>query len=137
MASTRSPDTHPLSAAAPIGVLVVDDQRAVREGVAELVRSSPIPLRDVLTASNCVTARSAAALLQPELVVLDVDLAGEDGLTLIGQLGPAAHVVVLTGRGDVATRDRARQLGASAFVDKGRPAAELLAAIVAAATTHK
>lgn len=118
----------------PIGVLVVDDQPAVREGVARLIACAPLALRCTGTASNGAEALSAAARLHPDVVVLDVDLAGEDGLALIPQLRATARIVVLSSHGDTATRARARQLGAQAFVEKHEPAAELLGAIVEVAT---
>lgn len=114
---------------APIGVLVVDDNLAVRAGLARLLCSAPLVLRYVRTVATADEALSAAARLQPDVVILDVDLAGEDGLTLIPQLALGARVLVLTSQSDAATRARARRLGACAFVDKSQPAAELLKAI--------
>ena len=118
-------------AAAAIGVLVVDDQLAVREGLARLISCAAMPLRCVITAATGAEALSAAALMSPEVVVLDVDLAGEDGLALIPQLKRTAGVLVLTSHGDPTTRARARQLGAAAFIEKHQPAADLLGSIVA------
>jgi DNA-binding NarL/FixJ family response regulator len=120
--------------AMPIGVLVVDDQPAVREGVARLIACAPMALRCVSTAANGAEALSAAARLHPDVVVLDVDLAGEDGLALIPQLRATSRVLVLSSHGDSATRARACQLGALAFVEKHEPATELLGAIVEVAT---
>ena len=113
-----------------IGVLIVDDQQAVREGLARLISCAPVRLRCVTTAANGAEALSTAALMRPEVVVLDVDLAGEDGLALIPELKKTAGVLVLTSHGDPATRARARQLGAAAFIEKHQPAAELLGSIV-------
>ena len=116
---------------APIGVLVIDDQRVVREGLARLISCAQIPLRCVSGAATALEGLSIAALLHPEVVVLDVDLAGEDGLLLIPKLSLTASVLVLTSHGDAATRARAAQLGAAAFIEKHQPAAELLGSIVA------
>ncbi len=116
----------------PLTVLVVDDQAAVRDGVARLIGCAPLSLREVCTAATPDHALRLAAWLQPDLVLLDVDLAGEDGLALIPQLAPAA-VLVLSCHGDPATRARALRLGAGAFIEKHQPAAELLAAVVALA----
>ena len=112
-----------------VGVLVVDDQLAVREGLARLISCASLPWRCVTTAWNGAEALSAAARMHPEVVVLDVDLAGEDGLALIPQLKKTANVLVLTSHGDTATRARARSLGASAFIEKHQPAADLLGSI--------
>lgn len=129
-----TPRVPPALPAMPIGVLVVDDQPAVREGVARLIACAPMALRCVSTAANGAEALSAATRLQPDVVVLDVDLAGEDGLALIPQLRLTSRVLVLSSHGDSATRTRARQLGALAFVEKHEPAVELLGAIVEIAT---
>ena len=115
---------------APVGVLVVDDQRVVREGLARLISCAQMALRFVSTAANSAEALSAAARLRPEVVVLDADLAGEDGLALIPQLALSAGVLVLTSHGDPATRARALRLGACAFIEKHQPAADLLGCIV-------
>jgi DNA-binding NarL/FixJ family response regulator len=115
---------------ASVGVLVIDDQLVVREGLARLISCAQIPLRCVNTAATVAEALEAAALYRPEVVVLDVDLAGEDGLALIPQLSLTAGVLVLTSHGDAATRARAVQLGARAFVEKHEPAAVLLKSIV-------
>ena len=127
LATPRTEFSRPVM---PVGVLVVDDQRVVREGLARLISCAQMALRFVSTASNCAEALSAAARLRPEVVVLDVDLAGEDGLALIPQLMQSAGVLVLTSHGDPATRARALLLGARAFIEKHQPAADLLEAIV-------
>ncbi len=112
-----------------MAVLVVDDHAAVRDGVARLLGCAPLSLREVCTAATSAHALHMAAWLRPDVVVLDVDLGGEDGLALIPQLAPAA-VLVLSAHGDRVTRERAERLGAGAFIEKHQPAAELLAAVV-------
>ena len=110
-------------------VLVVDDHLAVREGLARLIACARIPLRSIDTARSGAEALRTAALCRPEIVVLDVDLAGEDGLALIPQLAPRGGVLVLTSHGDPATRARAAALGVRGFVEKHQPAAVLLGLI--------
>lgn len=129
MQSPRLHDTAADRPQEPIGVLVIDDQFAVREGVARLIACGSTPLRYVSTAANGIAALDAAARLRPDVVVLDVDLDGEDGLALIPQLALTAGVLVLTSHGDAGTRARAADLGASAFIEKHQPAADLLGAI--------
>lgn len=118
------------AAASPLGVLLVDDQPAVREGLARLIACAPLQLCCLGTAADSAQAMHAARSLRPDVVVLDVDLGGEDGLALLPMLLPLARVLVLTCHGDPATRERALRLGAQAFIEKHRPAAELLDAIV-------
>lgn len=128
--STASAPRQPLT---PIGVLVIDDQAAVREGLARLIACAPLSFRAVTSVGTGAEAMQTVAWLRPEVVVLDVDLAGEDGLALISRLGSAA-VLVLTCHGDPATRERAARLGAGAFIEKHQPASELLGALVRLAT---
>ena len=124
--------TH--GAGVPPSVLVVDDQLAVREGVARLLAYASIEWRDIATAANAAEARLAVARVRPDVVVLDVDLAGEDGLALIAHFSPGTRVLVLSCHGDPATRERAARLGACAFVEKHLPAAELLNTLACLAT---
>jgi two-component system, NarL family, nitrate/nitrite response regulator NarL len=130
MALNYAPNIASALLSTPIAVLVVDDQLAVREGLARLITCASIPLRAVCTAATPAEALRMAQMHHPEVVVLDVDLAGEDGLALLAHLSPAAGVLVLTSHGDSATRARAVLLGALAFIEKHQPAADLLGAIV-------
>lgn len=113
----------------PLTVLVVDDQVAVREGLVRLISCGGIPLHAIGTAATCAEALSAATKLRPEVIVLDADLNGEDGLALIPHLSGIAGVLVLTCHGDPMTRSRAIRLGARAFLEKHVPAAQLLSMI--------
>lgn len=119
---------------AAIGVLVIDDQLAVREGVSRLISCSPFTLRAIGSAATAAQALALAERLRPDVAVLDVDLAGEDGLALIPRFPPGTKVLVLSCHGDPTTRARAHRLGARAFVEKHQPAAELLALIVEVAS---
>lgn len=120
-------DHRPLDPAAhgprwPAAVLVVDDQLAVREGLARLIAASGLVLRGIHTAANSAQALALMQSVRPELVLLDVDLAGEDGLALLPKMVPTARVLVLTSHGDEHTRARARSGGASDFLHKQHPA---------------
>jgi DNA-binding NarL/FixJ family response regulator len=117
----------------PIAVLVVDDQQAVREGVARLIACGTLALRGVATAATADEALAHIRLSPPDVVVLDVDLDGADGLALIPQFAPATRVLVLTSHGDPDTRARARRLGVLGFVEKHEPASALLASLAAVA----
>lgn len=121
---------------APLRVLVVDDQPAVRQGLLRLLRGSADAPREVRAAAGLADAREALATWGPHVVLLDVDLAGDDGLSLLPGAAGSAHVLVLTSHGDVATRARAARLGAQAFIEKSAPAAELLSHLDRLCATH-
>jgi len=123
------PDDDPTTSALrrlPPTLLIVDDQTLVREGLSRLLRSATLPLGNVHAVATAAEALAYARATPPDLVLLDVDLDGDDGLALLPVLGRHAHVMVLTSLTDVATRTRAFGLGASAFVGKHEPAAHML-----------
>lgn len=124
-----------LTLARPIEILLVDDQRAILAGVRALVESERGSMRVVGSATTGRHAIELARSVQPNVIVLDADLGPEDGLTLIPALLSAceARIVVLTDRGDPATRDRALALGASQLVQKIAAGGILIAAIREAA----
>lgn len=117
-----------------IGVLVVDDHAATRAGVASLIESERPRMHCVGTAGTADEALAYTRALQPDVIVLDVNLGGEDGLALIPALHRAAHcaVVVLTSLQDPNVAAHALRLGAHACLHKTAPAAELMVAIFAA-----
>jgi two-component system, NarL family, nitrate/nitrite response regulator NarL len=128
--------TTPALRRMPPSLLIVDDQILVREGLSRLLRSAPLPLGNVHAVANTADALAYARATPPDLVLLDVDLGGEDGLALLPLLGRHAHVMVLTCLTDTATRTRAFGLGASAFVGKHEPAALMLIEVRALADRY-
>ena len=116
--------------APPIRVLVVDSTHAVRAGVGALLASAAPHVRPVGQADDRHSALVLAAATRPHVVVLDADLAGEDGLALIPALRcTGAAVVILTSLPEAHLKARACALGASAFIAKHAPAQALLDAI--------
>jgi len=120
----------------PPSLLIVDDQTLVREGLARLLRSAPLSLGSVHAVATAAEALAFARATPPDLVLLDVDLDGDDGLALLPTLVRHAHVMVLTCLTDSATRTRAFGLGASAFVGKHEPAARMLDEVHALAARY-
>ena len=115
-------------------VLVVDDHLGIRIGIANLIDAERPRMCAVGTAATAFEAVERVRTLQPDVVVLDVNLGGEDGLALIPVLRQAAPcaVVVLTSLSDPNVAACAQQLGATDCLHKSAPAAELIAAILAA-----
>ena len=113
-------------------VLVVDDHLGIRIGIAGLIDAERPRMRTVGTAATALDALKQATALQPDVVVLDVNLDGEDGLALIAALRDAAPctVIVLTSLSDPVVSECARRLGAHACIHKSAPAAELITEIL-------
>lgn len=118
----------------PVKVLVVDDHFGIRQGISSLIDAERPYMCSVGSAATGAQALDLARQTQPDVVVLDVNLDGEDGLVLIAALQRVTHcqVVVLTSLADPHVAAHARRLGATACVHKSAPAADLLGCILAA-----
>jgi two-component system, NarL family, nitrate/nitrite response regulator NarL len=114
-----------------VRVLVVDDHPGVRAGIAGLVNGEHPLLSAVGTAASAGDALEQARALRPDVVVLDVNLNGEDGVALIPALHRAApcRVIVLSSHMDEHVAAHALHLGAHACLHKGAPATDLLSCI--------
>lgn len=107
---------------APIRVLVVDDSVVVRRIVTEVLGRDP-EIAVVGTAANGALALAKVPQLNPEVIVLDLEMPEMDGLTTLTELRkthPRLPVIIfstLTERGAIATLD-ALGRGASDYVTK-------------------
>lgn len=114
-----------------IKLLLVDDQRSVREGLKMRLALEP-DLRVVGEAGNGAEALQAAQTFAPDVVVMDVEMPEMDGISatkLLRVLIPQVGVVMLSIHGDADTRARAQSAGADAFVEKQGIDGDLLTAI--------
>jgi two-component system LytT family response regulator/two-component system response regulator LytT len=75
----------PQEVAGTISTLVVDDEQLAREELAYLLKSFP-EIEILQAASNGVEALTLIEALEPDLVFLDVQMPGMDGLTVIRKL---------------------------------------------------
>lgn len=94
-------------------VLVVDDEPAVCWSLRELLTDRGY---QVDTAGSVEAAWDSVRATRPDVVVLDVRLPGEDGLTALPEFRkhfPGAKVIVITAFGDLPTA--AKALGRGAF----------------------
>ncbi|HEX2192904.1 MAG TPA: response regulator transcription factor [Acidimicrobiales bacterium] len=109
-------------------VLVVDDEAVVR---SLLVRYLEVEGYTVEEAADAETALDCLSRREPDLVVLDVMLATDDGLDLLTELRQRSSVpvILLTARGDEADRVLGLKLGADDYVVKPFSPPELAARI--------
>jgi DNA-binding NarL/FixJ family response regulator len=114
-----------------IKLLLVDDEAIVRRGLRMRLQAES-DIRVIGEAANGREALSLAAELQPDVVIIDVNLPQMSGIAATQALCARANhpaVVVLSIRDDANTRARARCAGAGAFLTKRGQIDELLAAI--------
>jgi DNA-binding NarL/FixJ family response regulator len=118
-----------------IRLFLVDDERVVRQGLR--MRLSMEPDMDVVgEASDGQDALEAVPGIRPDVVLMDVHMPIVDGIAATAALresAPGCAVVVLSMQDDVATRARAHEAGAVAFVSKHQIERTLTEAIRSAA----
>jgi two-component system, LuxR family, response regulator FixJ len=116
-------------------VHVIDDDEAVRRGIAMLLRSAGIGVETHPSGHAFLDALSG---LGAGCALTDVRMPGLDGLELLRRLrdrGVQWPVVVMTAHGDIPTAVRAMKAGALDFIEKPFDDEDLLAVIEAAFTT--
>jgi two-component system nitrate/nitrite response regulator NarL len=114
-----------------IRVMLVDDHRSVLWGLEKLIDGEKPRMQVIAKATSCAAAIETAMQSQPDVVVLDLDLAGEDGSEIIADLvnGRNTRVLVLTGTRDGKMHESSILRGACGLVHKQEPAETLLKAI--------
>ena len=120
-------------AAKPIRVAIVDDHPVVREGTAALLATVP----GLCIAGTAGSLEDSIPLLNPaavDVLLLDIRLGSQSGLTLLGGKASLPAIVVLTAYDYPQYAAAALRLGASGFVLKTAPIAELVEAIRRAAS---
>jgi two-component system, OmpR family, response regulator MprA len=109
-------------------VLVVDDERAIREMLAINLEHRGFEVRS--TADGCAALAETRAW-RPDAILLDAVLPKIDGITLLAELRriTEAPILMVTGRNALADRVAGLQRGADDYIGKPFEMAELLARI--------
>lgn len=121
--------------ASRVSVVVADDQSAVREGLVLLLGTLP----GIAVAGEAADGEAAVSLvaeLRPDVVLMDLNMPGCDGVTAtrrIAEEHPATRVVVLTTYADDESIIGALQAGALGYLTKDATRAEIGRALQAAA----
>ncbi len=121
----------PTSARAPepLRVVVADDNPVVRAGLTALLTGRD-DITVVAEATNGREAYEAARDHHPDVVLLDVQMPGVDGLAALPHLVTLAPVMMLTYSRESATVEEALRRGANGYLVHGEfTAAELVAAV--------
>jgi FixJ family two-component response regulator len=118
-------------------VFLVDDDEAVRESVAELLKAKGYAVRAFESASEFLDKHEPSVA---GCALIDLSMPEVDGLTLQRTLAELNHerpVIFLSGHGDLASGVQAMRAGAVDFLEKPVNLADLMAAIERAAAREK
>jgi DNA-binding NarL/FixJ family response regulator len=111
-------------------ILVVDDHAVVREGVRRLLTT--IAGAEVHEAATSQDAMTLSRSVNPDVVVLDINLDGSSGLELLRRLkadNVASRIVMFTMHSEPSYAMRALRAGAVGYVSKSAEAQELVTAV--------
>jgi FixJ family two-component response regulator len=110
-------------------VIVIDDDRQIRDGLHSLIRSVGLRAETYASAQEFLDARRPDA---PACLVLDVRMPGLSGLDLQQKLSEAEMeipIIFITGHGDIPLSVRAMKDGAHEFLTKPVRGQDLLDAV--------
>ena len=115
-----------------LSALVVDDERATREGIVRGLDWARLGIGEVREAADGLEALGLARERQPDILLCDVRMPRMDGVELastIRQSYPWTQVVFLSGYADKEYLKAALRLGAIDYVEKPLDLEELAAAV--------
>ncbi|WP_298471139.1 response regulator [uncultured Erythrobacter sp.] len=112
----------------PTSILLVDDEATLREPLAEYLTGQGFAVTE---AESAAAARSTLNEAAPDIVLLDIMMPGEDGLSFCRHLVETRQlpVIFLTARGESTDRIVGLELGADDYVVKPFEPRELVARI--------
>ena len=115
----------------PIRVLLVDDHKIILWGLERLIEGEAPYMQVIGKASNKIEVFAFLKFSKPDVVLLDIDLKGENSLDFLEELlqESQARVLVLTSSLDSVVHQRAIINGASGVVLKSESADVILSAI--------
>ncbi len=111
-------------------ILLIDDERDIRDPLAQYLSKNGMR---VTKAEDAAVARSILAVHAIDLVLLDIMMPGEDGLSLAGFIRATTKtpIILLTAKAEEMDRILGLEIGADDYVTKPFSPRELLARIKA------
>ena len=117
-----------------IRILLVDDQNLVQQGIKSLL-DRDLELKVIGTVNDGRTAVKEIEFLRPDIVLLDIEMPGMDGITTtkyITRLSPKTKVIILSGYEEELDRTlEGIRAGAKGYLLKSSMMSDLKQAIIA------
>lgn len=114
-----------------ITVVYYEDNSSLREGIAFLIQSAP-GLQLLATFSNCDTVKTDMEELKPDVVLMDIDLPGINGIeavSIVKKASPKTQVMMLTVFDNEEKIFQAIRNGASGYLLKNTAPNEIIDSI--------
>ena len=99
-------------------LLIVEDNAGMRAMIRRVMDN---PKAEFFECSDGLEAVQAFERIQPDFVLMDIEMKPVDGITATRQIKkthPEARIIIVTNYGDARTREAARMAGAHGFVTK-------------------
>ena len=116
-----------------IRILLVDDQNLIQEGIKALL-DQHTELKVIGTVKDGRNAVKLVSLLHPDIVLLDIEMPGMDGITVtkhISRIAPETKVIILTSYEDKKYITQSLLAGAKGYILKSSLMKDLKQAILA------
>ncbi len=120
----------------PVTVLIADDMPHVRQDLRTVLQlagqASDKPVEILGEAENGNQAVQKAVALQPDVVIMDLEMPQLDGFAATRQIkaaSPSTKILILTVHAAPEDQCKALQAGADGFLVKGVPVAEIICKI--------
>ncbi len=111
-----------------IRILIADDHHLLLDGLSQAL--GRIPDFEVAGAAATVEAlRTLAPDILPDVLLVDIEMPDGSGLSALRDLGAGHRAVIMTMHADDEHRNRARAVGARAFLSKATPLPDVAATI--------
>lgn len=113
--------------ATPLNILVVEDHDLLRHTMVSMLREHGHNAEGVFCAEDVDNAQGP-----PDIYIVDLNLPGEDGISLTGRIRqsrPHAGIVIVSARADLMDRMAGYKTGADVYLTKPFESEELLAVI--------
>ena len=112
-------------------VVIVDDPEQFRRSASTLLELEGFEV--IGEAADGAHGISAAELLRPDVVLVDIGLPDRSGFDVAKALSPSARVVLVSSRAPADCAARARRSGALGFIPKDELSGERLSSVLAEA----
>ncbi len=120
-------------------VILADDHRFLLEGILTILKEMP-SLEIAAAAQNGFELMEAVAKQKPQLVILDLNMPGYDGLQCLQKIKaqfPATKVLILTNYNQPELVEEVKKMNADGYLIKNSSAAELKEAVAGILSGNK